>query len=185
MAGNLLLPDTDRLVRDVCDSLNKVARAGNRLDKNPANQICTALKERLDRYQEGIESAFGRGGAKHEDERECLYDFSGVVCQPKDKNSERYTVQLVVAGEIEWTENLSKDFEKLMFADALVYFFAFPDWLREHRPVSDMDFYSSVAESRVNHMSVRGIIPTPVFVIGAYSGENREFTTRVIRHETD
>jgi hypothetical protein len=145
MAGNLLLPDTNRLVRDVCDSLNEVARVGYRLDKNPTNQICTALKERLDRYQEGIESAFSRDGSKHEDERECLYDFSGVVCEPQDQNFERYTVQLVVAGEIEWTTNLSKDFENLMFADALVYFFAFPDWLREHRQVSDMNFYSSVS----------------------------------------
>ena len=180
MTGKLLLPDTERLIADVCDSLDEVANAGSRLDRNPTTLICAALKRRLDDYGEGLESASDRDGSKHEDEREFLYDFCSVVCEPKDRNIERYTFQVAVIGEIEWTGNLSKDFEKLMFADALVSFFAFPDWLKEHRPVSDIDFYSDVAARRVRHMSGRGIMPKPVFVIGAYSGENRNFVKRII-----
>lgn len=180
MLVSFALPDSDRLVADVCDALQEVSAGVIWIGKNPTVAICSALRQRLDRYEGGLESAFDRDALKHEDEREFLYDFCSVLCEEKNRELERYTVQVAIAGEIEWGSNLSKDFEKLMFVDALVCFFVFPNWLREHQP-NDLDFYTALAKRRVEYVASRGTRPPPVFVIAAYSGELRQFQTHVIR----
>ena len=135
----------------------------------------------LDPLGEGLECAFGRDASKHEDEREFLLEFCACLCEPRYRNVERYTVQVCVVGEIEFSGYLGKDFEKLMFVDSLVSFFVFPDWIKEHQPESELDFFQGVAERRRRHLITRCTTAPPVFVISAYSSNERKFITRIVK----
>src|SRR5439155_14065869 len=125
MAAMSVVPDLDldTLVRHVCDALDEVASLNDSIRGNWTTAICTALKRRLDPLGEGLECAFGRDASKHEDEREFLLDFCACLCEPRYRNVERYTVQVCVVGEIEFSGYLGRDFEKLMFVDSLLSFF--------------------------------------------------------------
>jgi hypothetical protein len=183
MTFAVTLPETDRLIRVVCDSFDEVARVDDRIRGNWSDAIYNAIKRRLTTVSPRIEVAFGRDASKPKDEREFLFDFSAFTCVQEPDHTDRYTMQVLIAGEVEWTGDLGTDFEKLMFVDSLVCFFAFPDRIKEHWPKSEIDFFSQVAEKRISHVASRGNSPPPVFIIGSYSGEHRRFATSVIRHE--
>ena len=174
------IPDVDVLAKDVCDALEEVGKASDWISANPTNPIGDALKRRLREYPEGVECAYDRNLFKDEDEREFLFDFSAIICEPRDNTVERCTLQLLVAGEVEFGAGLTRDFEKLMYADALVCFFAFSDRTKEHQ----IEFFVKVAERRINHVVMRGNIP-PVFILACHSRQDRRFEIRVIRHEID
>ncbi|MGA7873193.1 MAG: hypothetical protein WCA22_20070 [Candidatus Binatus sp.] len=55
-------------------------------------------------------------------------------------------MQALIVGEIECHHNLRKDFEKLLVADSLVYFFAFPEEITEN--MAPLDFFQTVADTR-------------------------------------
>ena len=128
------LPDQQILVRHVCDALREVAASVPPNESKPpqgwTNAIGDALHKRLDNAEQGIECAFGYrdalGNIKLESAREFRVDFVALLVDPADRERERYTVQPLVVGEVEWNDNLGKDFDKLMLVDALVCFFAFP-----------------------------------------------------------
>jgi hypothetical protein len=174
------MPDADTFAKEVCHALDEVASIDDTARGNWTTAICTALKRRLDSLGVGIECAFDRNARKHEDEREFLFDFCAFLCEPRDRSVERYTVQALIVGEIEWRGKLGRDFEKLMFVDSLVCFFVFPEWIREHQPESEIDFFERVAEQRKRHMARRGTTPPPIFIIACYSSSGRKFITRVV-----
>jgi hypothetical protein len=80
--------------------------------------IGSALTRRLDCEKQGIECAFARDARKPESAREWLFDFSAVLVEPNDRSRERYLMQALVIGEVEWHHYLDKDFEKLLVASA-------------------------------------------------------------------
>jgi hypothetical protein len=84
-------------------------------------------------------------------------------------------MQALVIGEVEWHNDLGRDFEKLLVVDALVCFFAFPGWIKEH----DADYFLQLAVKRRQYVAQRGTAPLPVFVIACYSRETRRFVFRI------
>ena len=182
MNANSMLPNTEHLVTAICESLDEVARADDRVRGNWTNAICTAVERRLDVISGEIGVCFGHERSKPKEEREFLFDFTAFILDNEPGFADWYTMQALIVGEIEFNGDLGRDFEKLMFADSAVCFFVFPDSIKELRPVDELDFFSKVAQKRIRSVSARGNVP-PVFVIASYSGEHRRFMTRVIRHE--
>src|SRR5207248_1798913 len=133
-------------------------------------------------YQERLGFVLATRDQSRKEEREFLFDFTAFILDNEPGFADWYTMQALIVGEIEFNGDLGRDFEKLMFADSAVCFFVFPDAIKEHRPVDELDFFSKVAQKRIRPVSARCNVP-PVFVIASYSGEHRRFMTRVIRHE--
>jgi hypothetical protein len=115
------------------------------------------------------------GHKKRELAKEWLFDFVALLVEPADRERERYAVQPLVVGEVEWHNNLGLDFEKLMVVDALVCFFAFPKSVKEH----DVDYFVRLAEMRRRYVALRGTAPLPVFIIACYDPESRRFDLRL------
>jgi hypothetical protein len=175
------LPDQQTLVRHVCDALHETAASvsGDRHEPSDGwtNCIGKAISDRLDSEEQGIECAFGGrdafGRTKPEWVREWIFDFSAVLVEPKNRNQERYAMQPLVIGEVEWQNNLGRDFEKLLVVDALVCFFAFPKRLgiKEH----NSEYFLALAKKRRQYVAKRGTAPLPVFIIACYDSESRSF----------
>ena len=158
--------DQPTLVRIVYDGLQDAA------PKIGASRWVEAvgdeIKKRLKNLNSNIECGFWQYAKKPEDERELLFDFIAIVCDPSDTKKERYTTQTLIAGEIESHKQLDKDFDKLMVTDALVCFFAFKGIIKEHAPQSELDFFQAVAKRRRDHALRRGLNPPPVFVLASH-----------------
>jgi hypothetical protein len=182
MVLDLTIPDSEVLVKAVFDSLDEVARVDDRVRGNWTNAICTAIKRRLHAISPEIGVAFGRDASKPFEEREFLFDLVAFTGAQEPDHTDWYTMQALIVGEVEFNGNLGRDFEKLMFADSLICVFVFSDWIKEHKPIREIEFLSRVAEKRVRYVSSRGSTPPPIFLIASYSAEHRNFTKRVIQH---
>lgn len=180
----IVLPDQQMLVRYVREALDETAASVSGSTNKPpegwTNSIGKAISQRLENKEQGIECAFGQrdalGRRKPEGAREWLFDFIAVLVEPR-YGEERYTMQPLIVGEVEWNNNLGRDFEKLLVVDALVCFFAFPKRLAvtEH----DADYFLALAVKRRQYVAHRSTAPLPVFIIACYDEERRSFVLRI------
>ncbi|MBV9829415.1 MAG: hypothetical protein JO001_27670 [Alphaproteobacteria bacterium] len=183
MDATIALPAVSHLETIVCQALSEAAE---RAEGGMTTNICDVLDRELKKHVPHIESAFGRSLTITEDRREFLVDFSAILCEPRELNVERYTTQVLVAGEIEASSNLGRDFDKLLYIDSLVYFFAFDNRINEHKKfgTSDLEFFLGVASRRIRHLNSRGVKPLPSFILSAFDQRARSCETRLINGST-
>jgi hypothetical protein len=176
----LPLPDQSTLVRVVREALDDVANTAKLKTgySGWASDIGDAIKRRLaDLRYSGIECAYG--GPERGEDSELLFDFCALLYERADpKKEERYPMRTLIVGEIECHDGLRKDFEKLLVADPLVYFFVLPEKLRLRENMNALDFFQSVSERRLQYTARSGMTPPTAFIIASHSAINGEFEYR-------
>jgi len=174
------LPDWRILVPLVVAALDEVAGGAGPFPNQ--NALFEALKRRLkELLSERVDCNFGRSRARGY-EREWLFDFCATINEkaagPGTSDDEYYLKQTLVVGEVEAGGGLGTDFNKLLIVDSLVCFFAFPDWLGEHLPRNDLDFFEELARKRVHRAAGRGL--NTAFVVSSYRGRSGKFEHRKV-----
>lgn len=174
----LTVPGQTELFHLVRESLNEVAPLVRGRTSGCAAKLAEILEERLAHIDKGIECLHGSGRAP--DRNEFMVDFLAGLWEPPDRNSQRFLMQPLIVGEIEWHNSLDKDFDKLLLANSLVCFFVFPETVKERLyPNRDwLTFFQEKAQCRRKYALKRGINPPPAFVIARYSNDTATFTYR-------
>jgi hypothetical protein len=170
------LPEQRDLINIVHEALDEAAPALKEKNNDCTRVVAEALDRRLNKTDGSIECSYCRG--RGPDANEWMFDFVAGVWDPSDRNKQRFLRQALIVGEVEWHRDLEKDFEKLLIADSLVCFFAFPERVRErYYPDQDwLTFFHGIAEKRRKHAVERGVNPPPAFVIARYSNVSATFT---------
>jgi hypothetical protein len=171
--AEMTLPDPNDIEQAVRDALHAVSQAGH--VGNLTEEICQQLKRSLTNVSSEIGFAFGRTGPKPKTEREILFDFVATMEENAPGFPDWYTTQALVVAEIEAHGDLGRDFEKLMYTDAILVLFIFKDKIVEHRAIGELEFYSHAAKRRADQVAKRGNVP-PIFLIASYSEEKSHFT---------
>jgi hypothetical protein len=167
-----------RAVRDVFAGVAALKYEAGRVQGGWTKAVCNALRQRLDGGEHGIE-CFYQGDNK-EDGGEFLFDFCALSYALESQNTDCYTQQALIAGEVEEHRGLGRDFEKLLLSDALVCFFLFDESIKEHTQIPDIDFYENLARKRRREVSDRGTTPPTAFIVACYSSGSSKLTERVI-----
>lgn len=166
----ITVPYQRTLVQLVRDTLNTVAPTlgGGGWERT----IGDAIEQRLKALDPTIHCYCGRKSERPPHKNELLFDFiSGVPIQYG--SHETFLMQPLVVGESEAAKNLAVDFEKLLLVDALVYYFVFNDWVREHG--DDLRFFREICNDRRRLTGLRGAKPSPAFILARYAAGTRTF----------
>lgn len=168
-----------QLIKDCLDEAAKVPPVGRLEEGGWTMATADRLRRRLgDQVECLYGSARSYPGQGHD--REWLFDFCALDFDGKPRNQKRFMAQALIVGEMEFSSgDLDDDFEKILLADSVVCFFAFPGWVKE-RWQAVLSEYEAAAARRREMAMKRGNARPPVFVISCWVEPDERFEHRTV-----